>query len=381
MTSSPTSTRIFLSPPHATGSELEYIEEAINTNWIAPAGPHIASFEEEFCQYLGMPHAVALSSGTAALHLAIHLLGIQPGDNVYCSTLTFAASAAPILYERATPVFIDSEATSWNMDPNALADALVAAKQADRLPRAVIVVDLYGQCANYDLLQPLCDAYGVPLIEDAAEALGSRWNGLRAGTHGRCGVFSFNGNKIITTSGGGMLVSEDATLIETARILSQQAKDPAPHYQHSRLGFNYRISNLLAGVGRAQLGMLDARVAARRSNFEFYRQALSEESGIRFMPEPAQSYSTRWLTCILVDKNVFGADREDVRQQLERCNIESRPVWKPLHLQPLFSGCRIVGGEVSETIFENGLCLPSGSNLTQADLARVADAVRSTPRA
>ena len=356
-------------------AELDLVKEAFASNWIAPLGPHVDGFERELAEYVGMPHAAALSSGTAALHLALRILGVQQGDDVICSTLTFSASANPILYEGAQPVFVDAEASSWNMDPALLREALQDASRRGRLPRAVIVVDLYGQCADYTRIVPICEEFGVPLIEDAAEALGATCGGTPAGGFGRCSVFSFNGNKIITTSGGGMLVSEDRELIERARYLATQARDPAPHYQHSTVGFNYRLSNVLAAIGRGQLKVLPERIDARKRNFEFYSSAFASLPGIQFLPHGRYGRSNYWLTCITVDPEQFGATREDIRLALERENIEARPVWKPLHLQPVFAGCPVFGGGVSEHIFERGLCLPSGSNLEEGELRRITEVV------
>lgn len=374
------SKRLYLSPPHMSGREQTYVTEAFATNWIAPVGPQVDAFEREFAACVGAQHAVAVASGTAALHLALHILGLQRGEEVLCSTLTFAASANPIVYEGGVPVFIDSEASSWNMDPVLLGEELARGARRGTLPRAVIVVDLYGQCADYEPIQALCRDYGVPLIEDAAEALGTTYKGRSAGTFGWGNVFSFNGNKIITTSQGGMLTTDDPTLAETARFLAQQARDPAPHYQHSHIGFNYRLSNVLAAIGRGQLEVLAERVAARRRNFAFYQAAFCHEPGIAFMPEATYGCANRWLTCILVEPESFGASREDIRQHLEARNIESRPVWKPLHLQPVFQHCRVVGGKVAEELFEKGLCLPSGSNLSAEELGLIAETVLSTPR-
>ncbi|HYE99785.1 MAG TPA: aminotransferase class I/II-fold pyridoxal phosphate-dependent enzyme [Planctomycetota bacterium] len=367
--------RIHLSPPHLSGEEIRLVQDALESNWIAPLGPHVDAFEREFAERIGSRHAAALSSGTAALHLALRLCGVRPGDEVWCSTLTFVASATPILYERAVPVFVDSDETTWGMDPRLLAEALDAAARRGRRPRAVVLVHLYGQCADLDAVAEVCERHGVALIEDAAEALGATYRGRSPGTRGRAGIFSFNGNKIITTSGGGMLVSDDADLIREARELAAQARDPAPHYQHSRLGFNYRLSNLLAAVGRGQLRTLDERVHRRRANFEFYRAAFEGVPGLSFMPEAAYGRGSRWLTALLVDPAEFGAGREDVRRALEARGIESRPVWKPLHLQPLFETCRVIGGTVSERLFDRGLCLPSGSQLTAEDRGRVVAAV------
>ena len=372
--------RIYLSPPHMSGLELELVKEAFATNWIAPLGPHVDGFEKEFAAYVGVPHAAALSSGTAALHLALRLLGMQPGDEVICSSLTFSASANPIAYEGGHPVFIDSETRSWNMDPALLAEELADCAARGRLPRAVIVVDLYGQCADYDPIVETCAHYDVPIIQDAAESLGADYQGRKSGGQGRLAAFSFNGNKIITTSGGGMLVSEDAGLIEKARYLATQARDPAPHYQHSQVGFNYRMSNVLAGIGRGQLQALPDRVSARRKNFARYQEALGGLPGIAFMPIAAHGTPNCWLTCLTIDPAKFGATREHVRLALEAANIESRPMWKPLHLQPVFAKSRIRGGGVSEHLFAHGLCLPSGSSLSEEDHASVCQIIRETPR-
>lgn len=366
---------ILLSPPHLGEAELEYVKTAFATNWIAPVGPHVDAFEAEFCQAVGSPHAVAVSSGTAALHLALRLLGVGPGDEVLCSTLTFVATANPILYQGATPVFIDSDRTSWNMDPNLLEAALAQRARRGKLPKAVVLVHLYGQSADLDAIGQLCDRYDLPLIEDAAESLGATYRGRATGTVGRLGIFSFNGNKIITTSGGGMLVTADPDLAHRAKFLATQARDPAPHYQHSQLGYNYRLSNVLAGIGRGQLAVLEERVAARRRNFAAYHQALGSLPGIRFMPEAPYGTATRWLTCLTVDADQFGCDRDTLRLALEAAQIESRPVWKPLHLQPLFASCEVVGGAISADLFRRGLCLPSGSSLRPDELARVAHRV------
>jgi pyridoxal phosphate-dependent aminotransferase EpsN len=371
--------RIYLSPPHLGSDELELVKEAFATNWIAPLGPHVDAFEREVAECVGLSHAAALSSGTAGLHLALRLLGMQPGDEVICSSFTFSASANPILYERGIPVFVDSESTSWNMDPELLRLALADSARRGKLPRAVIVVDLYGQSADYERIVPICREYDVPIIEDSAEALGATCGRRKAGAFGKCAVFSFNGNKIITTSGGGMIVSNDAEIIQGARYLATQARDPAPHYEHSSLGFNYRLSNVLAAIGRGQLRVLPDRISARRRNFEFYDSAFTNIPGITLMPNSPYGESNYWLTCVTIDPTKFGADREDVRLALEAENIEARPVWKPLHLQPVFAGSRIFGGSVSEGVFETGLCLPSGSNLTRADLERVVGIIKNVP--
>jgi pyridoxal phosphate-dependent aminotransferase EpsN len=373
--------RIYLSPPHMGGLEQEFVADAFATNWIAPLGPHVDAFEREFAECVGARHAAALSSGTAALHLALILVGAGPGDEVIVSTLTFSASANPIAYLGARPVFVDSERASWNMDPGLLAETLERKARAGRLPRAVVLVHLYGQSADIDPVRAACAEHGVVLIEDAAEALGSSYRGRSPGTLGALGIFSFNGNKIITTSGGGMLVGEDGALIAHARKLATQARDPAPHYQHSEIGYNYRLSNVLAAIGRGQLRVLEERVQARRRVFDNYVEALGRLPGIEFMPEAPWGRHTRWLTCITVDPEQFGATREEIRLALEAENIEARPVWKPMHLQPVFAGCEAVGGAVAEELFARGLCLPSGSSLTPGDQARVTSIVEGVFRA
>ena len=362
---------ILLSTPHMGAQELEFVKEAFETNWVAPVGPHIDAFEQEFSQVVGSKHSAALSSGTAALHLALKLVGVQPGDEVFCSTFTFIASASPITYLGAKPVFIDSDHLSWNMDPNLLADALAKRDKLGKLPKALLLVHLYGQSADLEPILEICDRYSIPLIEDAAEALGATYKNTSPGTWGRAGIFSFNGNKIITTSGGGMLVSDDQDLIDKARFLATQARDPQPHYEHTEIGFNYRLSNISAGIGRGQLLVLKERVAARRKNFEIYREALADLPGIQFMPEPNYGVSTRWLSCLTFDPQIAGIDREQVRLQLLAKQIETRPVWKPMHLQPVFADCECINNGVAEDLFQKGLCLPSGSNLSEADLARV----------
>lgn len=370
-------TRVYLSAPHMSGREIKYVQDAFESNWIAPLGPNVDAFEQEFADVVGAKYALAVSSGTAALHLALIEAGVGPGDEVLVSTLTFAASVNPIVYQGARPVFVDSERISWNMDPLLLAEELERRARWRQLPKAVVVVHLYGQSADLDPILAACEYFDVPLIEDAAEALGATYKGRVPGTFGLAGIYSFNGNKIITTSGGGMLVSHDGALVAHARKLATQARDPAPHYQHSEIGYNYRMSNVVAGIGRAQLEVLEERVQARRRNFEFYRQALSDVAGIEFQPEAPWGRHTRWLTCILIDPEEFGADRETVRLALEAENIESRPVWKPMHLQPVFREYERVGGEVAEDLFDRGLCLPSGTNLTEGDLQRVVEVIRS----
>lgn len=375
--------RIYLSSPHMGPDEQALVAEAFETNWIAPLGPHVDAFEREFCEVVGARHAAALSSGTAALHLALKLVGVGPGDEVLVSTLTFAASVNPVLYLGARPVFIDSERRSWNLDPALLAEELERRARSGRLPKALVLVHLYGQSADLDPIVELCEGYGVVLVEDAAEALGSTYKastykGRAPGTFGKVGIYSFNGNKIITTSGGGMLVSDDEALVAHARKLATQARDPAPHYEHSEIGYNYRLSNVLAGIGRGQLRVLEDRVEARRGNFEFYREELGPLPGVEFMPEAPWGRHTRWLTTLTIDPARAGVSREDVRLALETENIEARPVWKPMHLQPVYRDYEAVGGAVAEELFERGLCLPSGSNLTRDDLQRVVEVVRDT---
>jgi pyridoxal phosphate-dependent aminotransferase EpsN len=374
--------RIFLSAPHMSGTEQKYVEQAFNTNWIAPLGPNVDAFENELAAYVGASEGVALSSGTAAIHLALSLLGVGKGDIVFCSTLTFVASANPILYQGAEPVFIDSEPDTWNMSPQALEKALKVANLNGKLPKALIVVNLYGQSAKMDEITALCNTYDVPIVEDAAESLGSSYKGKASGTFGKFGIYSFNGNKIITTSGGGMLVSEDTAALEKARFLSTQARDQAVHYQHSQMGYNYRLSNILAGVGRGQLEVLEKRVIEKRELFEFYYEELSDLPGIDFMPELEGTYSNRWLTVMTIDENVTGVSSQTLIEALAEENIEARPVWKPLHLQPLFQEAAYFPHEknqsISECLFHSGICLPSGTNMTRADQLRVIQIIKST---
>jgi pyridoxal phosphate-dependent aminotransferase EpsN len=364
--------RIYLSPPDLAGTELELLRDAIESNWIAPLGPHVDAFEAEAAARLQVPHALALSSGTAALHLALEVMGIGAGDEVWVSTLTFAATANAVRYVGATPVFVDSEPTTWNMDPALLARTLDDAKIK---PKAVIVVDLYGQCADLEPIAGACRKHGVYLIEDAAEALGARYLGHPAGSFGDLAVLSFNGNKIITTSGGGMLLGRRKEWIDRARYLASQARSKARHYEHEAIGYNYRMSNLLAAVGRAQLADLDRRVDARRATNAAYRAALGELPGWSFMPEGSGQHSTFWLTCATVASS---RDRDHILDALESADIEARPVWKPMHLQPVFNGCAAIGGAVSERLFEQGICLPSGSGMTDAQrdlvIARIREA-------
>ncbi|WP_425414643.1 aminotransferase class I/II-fold pyridoxal phosphate-dependent enzyme [Paenibacillus harenae] len=371
--------RIYLSPPHMSGNEHKYINEAFETNWIAPLGPNIDAFENQLAEYAGVNGAVAVSSGTAAIHLALHLLEAGRGDRVFCSSLTFIASANPITYLGAEPVFIDSEPDTWNMSPRALENALSDAVKENWLPKAVIVVNLYGQSAKMDEILELCNRYDIPVVEDSAESLGSTYKGKQSGSFGKFGIYSFNGNKIITTSGGGMLVSNDTELLEKARFLATQARDAAQHYQHSQTGYNYRMSNLLAGVGRAQLEVLNDRVAARRNVFDKYVEAFACKPGIQFMPELGNSMSNRWLTAMTVDEQVSGVAIPTLLGALAGQNIESRHVWKPLHLQPLFAGVRFYAhtaeANVCEELFRTGICLPSGSSLSATDQARVIDCI------
>ncbi len=369
-------TRLHLSPPYLSGNEAELVQQAMASNWIAPLGPMVDAFEQEFAATVGCPHAVALSSGTAALHLALIHLGVGPGDEVVTSSLTFAATAFAIRYVGATPVFVDSSADSWNVDPALLAQWLNDRGRAGRLPKAVIAVHLYGQSADLDPIRASCDQWGVPLIEDAAEALGSDYHGAAPGSLGRAGIWSFNGNKIITTSGGGMLATHDAALAQHVRKLATQAREPLPHYQHHEVGYNYRLSNISAAIGRAQLATLEHRVSARRAHFEHYKAALGDLPGIEFAAEMPWGRHTHWLTCCTIDPQHFGADREAVRLALDAADIEARPVWKPMHQQPVFAGCEMIGGAVADRLFAQGICLPSGTGMTAADLERVVDVIR-----
>jgi dTDP-4-amino-4,6-dideoxygalactose transaminase len=373
------SERIYLSPPDVGSDERALLLDAFDSNWIAPLGPHVDAFEKEFAETVGAPYAAALSSGTAALHLGLHVLGVGPGDEVLTSTMTFAATANAITYVGATPVFVDVSRDTWTMDPDLLEEELEQrVRSGRRQVAAVLSVDLYGQCCDYERIGDICRRYGVPLIEDAAEALGAAYGDRSAGAFGECAAFSFNGNKIITTSGGGMLVSHRRDVIERVRHLSTQARDAAPHYQHSSIGYNYRLSNLLAAVGRGQLKSLTDKVTRRRTINRIYRRRLATP-GIAFMPEATYGVPNCWLTCIIVDPAQFGAGREDIRLALDRENIEARPLWKPMHMQPVFTGCSMRGGRVSEDLFAHGLCLPSGSSLTPAEQERVMDLVLETP--
>ncbi|GAA4015864.1 DegT/DnrJ/EryC1/StrS family aminotransferase [Hymenobacter fastidiosus] len=370
--------RLYLSPPHLGRHELNYVHKAIEDNWVAPAGPNLAGFEADICAATGAGYCVALTSGTAAIHLGLLLLGVEPGDEVLCPSFTFVATANPILYCGATPVFVDSEAATWNICPDRLREALADRIAQGKKPKALILVHLYGMPARLPEILAIADEYAVPVLEDAAEALGARFRNQPLGSFGTVGVFSFNGNKILTTSGGGALVTNDAALAQKALFLATQAKDEAPHYQHSEVGYNYRLSNILAGIGRGQMELLEARVKRRREIFAWYQEHLAGRPGltVALAPEPAGSHSNRWLTTILLNPAATSATPETLRQHLETRNIESRPLWKPLHLQPLFETTPMYGGQVGADLFARGLCLPSGSAMTEADLRRVAEAVR-----
>ncbi len=372
--------RIFFSPPHMSGRELQFIQKAFDSNYIAPLGPMVDAFEQEFSQLTGIKHCLALNSGTAAIHLALHCLGIGPGDLILTSTLTFIGGISPIKFVGAIPVFIDSDLKTWNMDPDLLAEEIESLNKHGNLPKAVLVTDLYGQCADYDRIREVCEPFGIPIITDSAEAVGATYKGNHSGKGAKAAIYSFNGNKIITTSGGGMLASDDNDLIVFARFLSQQARDPAPHYDHSQIGYNYRMSNVLAAIGLGQLKVLNERVKKKREISRFYYEALSELPGIEFMPEAPYGRSNRWLTVLLINSKTFGVDKETVRLALEEENIEARPLWKPMHLQPVFKDCRVRGGEVSEYLFNQGLCLPSGTAMTKEDLERIVGVIRNLSR-
>ena len=370
-------TKILMSSPHMGPDERELLLDAFDSNWIAPLGPHVDAFERELAERVGLEHCAVLSSGTAAIHLALILLGVESGDEVYTSSLTFAATANAITYSGAQPVFIDSERQTWNMDPALLEAALAAANKANKLPKAIVIVDIFGQCADYAALLPICEKYGVAVLEDAAEAFGASFQGQAAGSFGDFGVLSFNGNKIITSAGGGALLANNEAAIKRARFLATQARDPAPHYQHSTIGYNYRLSNLLAAVGRGQLHVLTERVNQRRAHKAAYREALAGLEGLDFMPDDPRGRPNNWLTVITLDEQKFGAGPNDLRLALEAQQIESRPVWKPMHLQPVFKDARSIGGSVAEDLFARGLCLPSGSNMTTEQRQRVITEIKA----
>jgi dTDP-4-amino-4,6-dideoxygalactose transaminase len=410
-----TATKLFLSPPHMNGEELQLIIEAFSSNYIAPLGAMVDAFEKEFAACVGIPYCLALTSGTAAMHLAMRELGVGPEDEVLASTLTFIGSVNSAAYLGANLTFIDSDTRSWNMDPDLLAEEIASCAKKGKLPKIVVPTDLYGQCADLNRIKAVCDRYEVPVLSDCAEAMGARYRSSDVPAHPSCdlrptapsphlspvgpqpspadakwlhsgagaaaAIYSFNGNKIITTSGGGMLASEDKDLIDHARKLSQQARDPAPHYEHTEIGYNYRMSNILAAIGRGQLRVLDDRVQRKRQIFDSYRHLLRDLPGIHFMPEAEYGRSNRWLTVIVIDQRESGTTKEQVRLALEAENIESRPIWKPMHMQPVFRGCRFRGGAVSEHLFRHGLCVPSGTAMTQSDIERVAAIIRSCCRA
>jgi len=368
--------RLYLSPPHLNGREKEFILDALASNYITPMGPMVDAFETEFAQRVGYQHAVAVASGTAAIHLALREFGVGAGDEVLASTLTFIGGVAPIVYLGAKPVFIDSDEISWNMDPALLAEELVACAKRGKLPKAVLPTDAYGQSCDLDKLREVCACYGIPMIVDAAESVGAIYKGRHAGAGVDAAVYSFNGNKVLTTGGGGILASNDKNLIARAKFLACQARDPAPHYEHTEIGYNYRMSNILAAIGRGQLLSLDERIAKRRWIFEQYQAQLNDVAGISFMPEASYGKSSRWLTAIQLDPAVCKADPESLRVALDAENIEARPVWKPMHLQPVFKDTRTVGGNVSARLFERGLCLPSGSAMEMDDIQRVVAVIK-----
>ncbi|MCT6744229.1 aminotransferase class I/II-fold pyridoxal phosphate-dependent enzyme [Riemerella anatipestifer] len=370
-------TKIWLSSPHMGGNEQKYINEAFAENWVAPLGPNVNQFEESIKTYLGQSVDVAaLSAGTAALHLALIILGVKMGDEVICQSMTFSASANPIAYQGATPVFIDSEKETWNMCPTALEEAIKDRIAKGKKPKAIIVVHLYGMPAKMDELMAVASKYEIPIIEDAAEALGSSYKGQKCGTFGEMSILSFNGNKIITTSGGGALVCKTSEQKDKAVFLSTQARDNAPHYQHSEIGYNYRMSNICAGIGCGQMEVLDERITQRRANHQFYIDLFKNIEGVEVFAEPSEDYfSNHWLSAVVIDAQKAGFSREDLRLKFLEDNIESRPLWKPMHLQPVFAEAPYYGGRVAEQLFENGLCLPSGSNLTDADRQRISEVV------
>ena len=374
--------KIWLSSPHMGGTEQLYIKEAFDTNWIAPLGQNVDEFEKALAHYTGAGYVSVLSSGTAALHLALIILGVKPGDEVIASSFTFSATVNPIVYQGALPILVDSESETWNMCPKALEAAIIDRISKGKKPKAIIPVHLYGMPAKLKEIMEIADHYEIPVIEDAAEALGSQYGRKAAGTFGLMGILSFNGNKIITTSAGGALISDNNVIIERSRFLATQARDNAPHYQHSVIGYNYRMSNVLAGIGRGQMEVIDQRVKQHRSNNQFYRDQIEKINGIEFQNEPdSMFYSNYWLTAITVDSALTGGiTNDDIRKALEAENIESRPLWKPMHLQPVFDYCPYYGEGTSERLFKNGICLPSGSNLSESDLERVANILKNIVR-
>ncbi len=373
-----TDSKIWLSSPHMGGKEREFVNEAFDTNWVAPLGPNVDGFERDIAAYLqGDMYVSALSSGTAAIHLALIILGVQAGDEVICQSMTFSASANPICYLGATPVFVDSEEETWNISPEFLEVAINDRIKKGKKPKAIIAVHLYGMPAKMQEISAIAEKYEIPVIEDAAEALGSSILGKKCGTFGDISILSFNGNKIITTSGGGAMVSKNEAYIKRATFLATQARDVAPHYQHSQIGYNYRLSNICAGIGRGQMEVLPQRIVQRRANFSFYERKLKDIPGLTFLYEPAGFFSNRWLTTVLIDQEITGGlTREHTRLELEKNNIESRPLWKPMHMQPVFKRYPYYGSLVSEKLFANGLCLPSGSNLTNDELNRILLSIR-----
>jgi len=375
-----TNSRIFLSPPHMGGSEQRYVSEAFASNYIAPLGPMVDTFERKFSEYTGIPYCLALSSGTAAMHLALRHLGVGPNDVILASSLTFIGSVSPATFLGAELRFVDCDESTWNMDVALLQEAVDDCLKQGRRVAAVIPTDLYGQCADYDAIRAVCNPHGIPVVMDSAEAMGAFYKGSHAGCGGAASVFSFNGNKIITTSGGGMLASEDKELIDHARKLSTQARENLPHYEHLEIGYNYRMSNIVAAIGRGQLEVLDERVARRREIFEFYRDELGGMPGVSFMPEAGYGRCNRWLTVVEIDPQKAETDREKIRLALEAADVESRPIWKPMHMQPVFHGRTVYGGAVSECLFENGLCLPSGTALTYEEVARICDILKRCRR-
>lgn len=368
--------KIWLSPPHMSGAEQQYVQEAFDTNWISPVGPHIKKFEEVLADYVGVGHCAAVNSGTAAIHLALITLGVERGDEVICQTFTFSGSCNPIVYQGATPVFVDSEHETWNMDPDLLKHCIQdRISKTAKKPKAIIVVHLYGMPARMDEIMAISREFDIPVVEDAAEALGSTYQGRKCGSFGDFGILSFNGNKIITTSGGGALLSNNEAWIAKARFLATQAREPFPHYEHREIGYNYRLSNVCAAIGLGQMTVIDERVKQRRENFAYYKQNLGSIPGISFLEEPRAHYANRWLTTMLLD-SAFGLDHEAIRKSLDQADIESRPLWKPMHLQPVFSTFPAYTNGYSQTLFEKGLCLPSGSNLETKELSLIAECIK-----